>query len=78
MSREGFENLPRGIQVLNDVARRRPRHWVALDDDLANWVPEYRDFLIHCDNVLGISAPGVLDALRQRLSLFRPASTDLK
>lgn len=77
MSRSGFENLPRGIQVLNDVARRRPRHWVALDDDVENWVPEYRDFLIPCDKVLGISAPGVLDALRQRLLLFRSLSTDL-
>jgi hypothetical protein len=76
MSRQGFESLPRGIQVLNDVARRRPRFWVALDDDLENWVPEYRDHLIHCDNVLGISAPGVLYALHQRLSLFHSKSGD--
>lgn len=76
MSRQGFESLPRGIQVLNDVARRRPRHWVALDDDVENWVPEYRGFLIACDEVLGISAPGVLDELRQRLLLFRRVSTE--
>ncbi|WP_236962031.1 HAD domain-containing protein [Hydrogenophaga sp. SL48] len=73
MNRQGFESLPRGIQVMNDVARRKPRNWVALDDDLENWVPEYRNFLIHCDQVLGISAPGVLDALKQRLLLFRRA-----
>lgn len=73
MNRQVFESLPRGIQVMNDVARRKPRNWVALDDDLENWVPEYRNYLIHCDNVLGISAPGVLDALKQRLLLFRRA-----
>lgn len=76
MNRTGFEGLPRGIQVLNDVARRRPLHWVALDDDVENWVPEYKGFLIACDKVLGISAPGVLDELRQRLLLFRRASTE--
>lgn len=76
MNRQGFESLPRGIQVLNDVARRRPKSWVALDDDLENWIPEYRDYLIHCDNVLGLSAPGVLDALKTRLLHFQLASTD--
>lgn len=78
MNRTGFESLPRGIQVLNDVARRRPRFWVALDDDLDNWVPEYRDYLIHCDSELGISAPGVLDELKQRLSHFHAVSGNLK
>ena len=78
MSRQGFESLPRGIQVLNDVARRRPSQWVALDDDVENWVPEYRDFLIACDKVLGISAPGVLDALEQRLWFFHSLADDLK
>jgi HAD domain in Swiss Army Knife RNA repair proteins len=76
MNRTDFEALPRGVQILNDVVRRRPSHWVALDDDAEGWVPEYREYLIHCDSVLGISAPGVLDALKTRLSSFQLASTD--
>lgn len=31
---------------------------------------------VNCDNVLGLSAPGVLDALKTRLSSFQLASTD--
>lgn len=75
MSRNGFEALPRGVQILNDVARRNPRHWLALDDDAEGWVPEYRDHLIHCDSALGISEPRVLDALETRLASFQRAST---
>lgn len=37
MNREAFESLPRGVQILSDVARRQPRHWVALDDDAKGW-----------------------------------------
>ena len=74
MNRRGFEGLPRGIQVLNDVARRQPRHWIALDDDVAGWVPEFRDHLIHTDGVLGLSAPGVLEALREHLQHFQESS----
>lgn len=77
MNRTGFEGLPRGIQVLNDVARRRPRNWVALDDDVENWCPDYMDFLIPCHKDLGISAPGVIDALTRRLLLFRSLSSEL-
>lgn len=76
MNRNDFEALPRGVQILSDVVRRNPSHWVALDDDAEGWVPEYRDHLIHCDSVLGLSAPGVLDALKTRLSSFQLASTD--
>ena len=76
MNRSAFEALPRGMQVLNDVARRKPRQWVALDDDAEGWMPEYRDYLIHCDSVLGLSAPGVLDALETRLLHFQHASND--
>lgn len=76
MNRSDFEALPRGVQILNDVVRRNPIHWVALDDDAEGWVPEYLEQLIHCDSVLGISAPGVLDALKERLTLFQRASTD--
>lgn len=70
MNRSDFEALPRGVQILNDVVRRNPIHWLALDDDAEGWVPKYREQLIHCGSVLGISTPGVLDALKERLTYF--------
>lgn len=70
MNRDSFEALPRGVQVLHDVARRRPRHWLALDDDDQGWGTEYRDHLIHTDSVLGISAPGTIEVLAELLRQF--------
>ncbi|MDI4635944.1 hypothetical protein J7U46_23020 [Pelomonas sp. V22] len=41
-----FASLPRGVQIANDVARRRPRDWLALDDDDRGWPAEHRGRLI--------------------------------
>jgi hypothetical protein len=71
MNREAFESLPRGVQILNDVERRQSRHWVALDDDAEGWPDAYRSNLIHTDEALGISAPGLVEELQRRLELFR-------
>ena len=32
-----FAEKPRGIQVWEDVLKRRPRNWLALDDDRPDW-----------------------------------------
>lgn len=68
MNRDSFAALPRGIQVLNDVARRKPRQWLALDDDAPGWVPEYRKHLIQTDPALGLSAHGALEELHEHLA----------
>lgn len=68
MNRTAFEELPRGVQVLNDVARRKPLNWVALDDATDGWTPESLDHLVPCDSVLGLSAPGVLEELCRQLN----------
>lgn len=74
MNRNSFESMSRGAQILEDVSRRKPAGWLALDDDDEGWPPEYRQHLIHCDSALGISAPGVLEALRKHLLLLHSAS----
>lgn len=74
MNREFFEGLPRGAQVLNDVERRRPRLWLALDDDAEGWPSGYLEHLIQTDEVLGISAPDVLQELQKRLAMFHSPS----
>ena len=62
-----FQDLPCGVQVLNDVARRKPRCWLALDDDVEGWPSKSMGHLVQTDEVLGISAPSVLENLRMHL-----------
>jgi hypothetical protein len=70
MNRQSFEDRPRGVQILDDVRRRQPRHWVALDDDAEGWPESHKEHLVHTNDILGISAPGVIEALSLRLALF--------
>lgn len=68
MSRFHFENLSRGAQILADVSRRNPDHWLAIDNDDMDWPVEFRDNLIKTQDHLGLSEPAVQLALRERLS----------
>lgn len=63
-----FASLPRGVQIANDVARRRPRDWLALDDDDRGWRVEHRGHLVKCDGRLGLSDPATQLELSRRLS----------
>lgn len=72
MNEQAFVARPRGRQVLDDVARRRPRSWLALDDTDEGWPPEVRDRVLITDERLGIAAPGMPEriaaALKQLLA----------
>lgn len=70
MDRGLFMEMPRGVQVMGDVGRRRPSAWLALDDDEEGWPTEWRHALIATHPVLGMGAPGVKDELAQRLRLL--------
>lgn len=59
MNEEGFTSKSRGRQVLEDVARRQPRSWIALDDTDDGWPTEVRDHVLITDERLGISEPGM-------------------
>jgi len=63
MNEQAFVAMPRGRQVLNDVARRRPRGWLALDDTDEGWPPEVRGNVLITDESLGISAPGMAEQI---------------
>ncbi len=65
MSAGAFIRLPRGVQVHDDVERRSPANWIALDDDLSGWSPG--DKWVHTDPVLGIGSAGVLGRLQEAL-----------
>ncbi|MBN3762329.1 HAD domain-containing protein [Burkholderia sp. Ac-20365] len=64
-----FARLPRSLQILTDVHRRRPMAWLALDDDDEEWPAWCRSRLIHTHPVLGIGDVVALTKLRNKLSL---------
>lgn len=67
MDDEMFASKSRGSQVLEDVARRQPRCWIALDDTDEGWPTEVRDRVVITDERLGISAPGMSDHITKAL-----------
>lgn len=68
MHRAEFQyEKPRGIQVYEDVLRRRPRDWLALDDTNEGWPPEATGKFIQTDENEGISAPHVLAEIKKKL-----------
>jgi hypothetical protein len=58
------------MQVWGDVERRKPRAWLALDDDHRNWPAWALDSYVRTDDVLGISHPEVTPLIRQKLDQF--------
>lgn len=68
MDRQAFAEMARGVQVWQDVQRRKPRDWVALDDDFNDWPECCLDKYVRTDEVLGISAPAVFDELERHLA----------
>lgn len=68
MNEDSFVALPRGVQVMNDVARRRPKRWLALDDDFENWPVEGLPNFVRTHPELGISEPNVLEELKSKLA----------
>lgn len=50
-----FAYTPRGLQILEDVQRRMPNYWFALDDDEAGWSAAYRNRLVLTKGNKGLS-----------------------
>ncbi len=61
-----FLELHRGQQVTADVARRQPRDWLALDDDMEGWGSSARHHVL-THQYEGISDPEVLALLKTKL-----------
>lgn len=70
MDEADFIAKPRGLQVHEDVMRRCPKKWVALDDVDEGW-PAERSQVIITDERLGIAAPGATDRIRAVLESMR-------
>ena len=67
MSGVDWVQMARGYQVLSDARRRKPRDWIALDDDIKDWPATYKKRLICCHGMEGLGAPGVADVLKTSL-----------
>lgn len=73
-----FADLPRGAQVAEDVLRRRPGSWLALDDNPEGWPDWSAPHFLQTDPFEGISPQQFQDELRRRLALLanlQPPST---
>jgi len=57
-------HLSRGEQIAQDVFRRGPKGWFALDDDYEGWPTWCKDKLIRTDGAVGISDLHVQHAVR--------------
>lgn len=68
-----FRAMPRGAQVLEDVRRRKPRQWIALDGDFEGWPTAARANLIACEGSTGISSLTVQSELRHKLQRCQEA-----
>jgi hypothetical protein len=67
MNKTEFSELPRGVQVQRDVERRKPRSWVAIDDDFQGWPEASLDRYVRTHKQNGISDPIAFARLQQKL-----------
>lgn len=55
-------------QIAEDVSRRKPSNWFAIDDDARGWPRHARAHLVQCDSLLGLSEPRVRLLLEGKLA----------
>jgi len=68
MNRQVFDSTPRGLQVIQDLQRRRPTAWFALDDDPEGWPAWAKPYLVQTDGAVGISAPIAQEQIQDQLN----------
>jgi hypothetical protein len=59
--------MPRGMQVTQDMHRRAPTSWFAIDDNNLGWPAWSRDKLIQTNGLRGISDPDIQLAIKAML-----------
>jgi hypothetical protein len=62
-----FLDMPRPMQIVTDVRRRKPLEWLAIDDDVQGCPMCCRHRMVQTDPILGISAPPVQAELQVKL-----------
>jgi len=67
MREDDFRYLHRGQQVHEDVLRRRPRDWLALDDDAEGWPAAHAAQFVQTHMYEGLNDPAVLMEFKEKL-----------
>lgn len=67
MNEDEFQYLLRGQQVFHDVQRRRPRDWLALDDDGEGWPASHLDKFIQTHMYEGLGDPEITSTFAKKL-----------
>lgn len=62
-----FRNLPRGQQVFDDVLRRSPLDWIALDDNAEGWPTAHINKYVQTHKYEGLSDPDVQAKFKSKL-----------
>jgi hypothetical protein len=72
MMKSEFLEKPRFHQILDWIARapQRPKYWLAIDDDDADWADTNRDFLVNTRPDTGLASVAVVDELKEKLIRF--------
>lgn len=65
MKDDEFMDMPRGQQVHEDVLRRRPLNWLALDDDSEGWPVEHAARFAQTH--IGLNDPDVQEEFKRKL-----------
>jgi hypothetical protein len=53
--RDNWAQVPRGLQIAQDVARRGPCSWVAVDDAVQEFTTPQREWLVPCQSDRGLA-----------------------
>ena len=73
MDKNLFYGTPRGLQVIQDLQRRKPTGWFALDDDDEGWPAWSMPYLVQTDGAQGISDPNVLTQIQAHIDRLNSA-----
>ncbi len=66
-----FAELPRGVQILGDVLRRKPLDWFAIDDDGFDWPAWCRSKLVLTQQHIGLTEIAVQRDIARRLKRWK-------
>lgn len=70
MLRRDFDDTPRYAQILQDVERRRPHRWLAIDDEFGEGVPRWAwAHFVQTPSTLGLGCPIAVEVLRRQLEV---------
>lgn len=65
-----FDDTPRYSQILQDVERRRPHRWLAIDDDFGEGVPKWAwTYFVQTPSTQGLGSQAAVEEFKRRLEV---------